>query len=80
MKDEDVVQSPDTGRSDRMPPGQQVTDDWPVLHYGSIPRVDVSNWSFTISGLVETEQKLNFEQISSLPQEKVFSDIHCVTG
>jgi DMSO/TMAO reductase YedYZ molybdopterin-dependent catalytic subunit len=80
MKDEDVVQSPDTGRSDRMPPGQQVTDDWPVLHYGSIPRVDVSNWSFTISGLVEIEQKLNFEQISSLPQEKVFSDIHCVTG
>jgi DMSO/TMAO reductase YedYZ molybdopterin-dependent catalytic subunit len=80
MKDEDVVQSPDTGRSDRIPPGQQVTDDWPVLHYGSIPRVDVSNWSFTISGLVESEQKLTFEQFTSLPQEKVFSDIHCVTG
>ncbi|HEX7515029.1 MAG TPA: sulfite oxidase-like oxidoreductase [archaeon] len=80
MKDEDAVQSPDTCRSDRIPPGQKVTDDWPVLHYGSIPRVDVSNWSFTISGLVETEQKLNFDQFTSLPQARVFSDIHCVTG
>lgn len=80
MKDEHVVQSPDTNRSDRIPPGQQETDNWPVLHYGSIPRVDISKWSFAISGLVEKEQKLNFEQFSSLPQAKVFSDIHCVTG
>jgi DMSO/TMAO reductase YedYZ molybdopterin-dependent catalytic subunit len=80
MKDKNVVQSPDTGRSDRIPPGQQETDNWPVLHYGVIPRVDITKWSFTISGLVETEQKLNFEQFTSLPQVKVFSDIHCVTG
>jgi DMSO/TMAO reductase YedYZ molybdopterin-dependent catalytic subunit len=80
MKDKNVVQSPDTGRSDRIPPGQQETDNWPVLHYGAIPRVDITKWSFTISGLVETEQKLNFEQFTSLPQVKVFSDIHCVTG
>ena len=80
MKDKQVVQSPDTGRSDRIPPGQQETDNWPVLHYGAIPQVDITKWSFTISGLVETEQKLNFEQFTSLPQEKVFSDIHCVTG
>jgi DMSO/TMAO reductase YedYZ molybdopterin-dependent catalytic subunit len=51
-----------------------------VLHYGAISRVDITKWSFTVSGLVEKEQKLNFEQFSSLPQEKVFSDIHCVTG
>ena len=80
MKDKQVVQSPDTGRSDRIPPGQQETDNWPVLHYGAIPQVDITKWAFTISGLVETEQKLNFEQFTSLPQEKVFSDIHCVTG
>jgi DMSO/TMAO reductase YedYZ molybdopterin-dependent catalytic subunit len=80
MKDKQVVQSPDTGRSDRIPPGQQETDNWPVLHYGAIPQVDITKWSFTISGLVETEQKLNFEQFTSLPQVKVFSDIHCVTG
>ncbi|MGZ5521413.1 MAG: sulfite oxidase-like oxidoreductase [Halobacteriota archaeon] len=80
MKDKQVVQSPDTGRSDRIPPGQQETDNWPVLHYGAIPQVDITKWSFTISELVETEQKLNFEQFTSLPQVKVFSDIHCVTG
>jgi DMSO/TMAO reductase YedYZ molybdopterin-dependent catalytic subunit len=80
MEDKNVVQSPDTGRSDRIPPGQQETDNWPVLHYGAISRVDITKWSFTVSGLVEKEQKLNFEQFSSLPQEKVFSDIHCVTG
>ncbi|MGZ8932082.1 MAG: molybdopterin-dependent oxidoreductase [Halobacteriota archaeon] len=44
------------------------------------PQIDITKWSFTISGLVETEQKLNFEQFTSLPQVKVFSDIHCVTG
>jgi len=80
MKDKQVVQSPDTGRSDRIPPGQQETDNWPVLHYGAIPQVDIAKWSFTISGLVESEQKLTFEQFTSLPQENVFSDIHCVTG
>lgn len=80
MIDEHVVPSPDTDRSDRIPPGQQETDNWPVLHYGSIPRVDITKWTFTISGLVETERKLNFEQFTSLPQQKVFSDIHCVTG
>ena len=67
MKDEDVVQSPDTDRSERIPPGQEETDNWPVLHYGTIPRVDITKWSFTISGLVEIEQKLNFEQFTSLP-------------
>jgi DMSO/TMAO reductase YedYZ molybdopterin-dependent catalytic subunit len=80
MKDKNVVQSPDTGRSDRIPPSQNETDNWPVLQDGAIPHVDINKWSFTISGLVETEQKLNFEQFTSLPQAKVFSDIHCVTG
>lgn len=80
MKDEKIVQSSDTLRSERIPPGQNETVDWPVLHYGSVPKVDVSKWMFTISGSVETELKLNYQQFASLPQERVFSDIHCVTG
>jgi DMSO/TMAO reductase YedYZ molybdopterin-dependent catalytic subunit len=80
MKDEKIVQSSDTLRSERIPPGQNETVDWPVLHYGSVPKVDISKWTFTISGSVETELKLNYQQFASLPQEKVFSDIHCVTG
>jgi len=77
---EDGIRSPDTTRSERIPPGQQQTQEWPVLHYGGIPHVDISKWTFTISGLVESERKLNFEEFSSLPQETVFSDVHCVTG
>jgi len=80
MKDEKVVESPDVQRSDRIPPGQRETVDWPVLHYGSVPKINAATWTFTISGLVETELKLSYEQFASLPQEKVFSDIHCVTG
>ena len=80
MKDEKIVQSSDTLRSERIPPGQNETVDWPVLHYGSVPKVDVSKWMFTISGSVEKELRLNYQQFASLPQEKVFSDIHCVTG
>ena len=80
MKGEKVVQSSDTQRSERIPPGQNETVDWPVLHYGSVPKVDISKWTFAISGSVETERKLNYQQFTSLPQEKVFSDIHCVTG
>jgi DMSO/TMAO reductase YedYZ molybdopterin-dependent catalytic subunit len=80
MQDKNVFQSPDTRKSDRIPPGQQETDNWPVLHNSTIPRVDITKWSLTISGLVETKQKLNFEQLTSLPQTKVYSDIHCVTG
>ncbi|MGZ4902127.1 MAG: sulfite oxidase-like oxidoreductase [Halobacteriota archaeon] len=80
MQDEKVVQSPDVQRSDRIPPGQRETVDWPVLHYGSVPKIETSAWTFTISGLVDKELTLNYEQFSSLPQEKVFSDIHCVTG
>lgn len=42
--------------------------------------MDASKWKFTISGLVEKEQKLDIGEFMSLPRVKVFSDIHCVTG
>jgi DMSO/TMAO reductase YedYZ molybdopterin-dependent catalytic subunit len=37
---------------DRLPPGQKPTDGWPVLHYGSIPRIDTADWKFEMGGLV----------------------------
>jgi len=77
---EEVINSPDTERKDRIPPGQRVTEKWPTLHYGVVPDVDISQWTFTISGLVEKERKLDYEEFMSLPRVKVFSDIHCVTG
>lgn len=80
MKSENIIRSPDTERGDRIPPGQRVTENWPVLHYGSVPKIDISKWTFTISGLVKKKRKLSYKEFMSLPRVKVFSDIHCVTG
>ena len=79
MKDEDTIISPDTRRQNRVPPGQSVTDGWPILHYGGVPRIEESLWRFRIFGLVEKERNLNFDEFMALPRVKVFSDVHCVT-
>jgi len=80
MKVEKVIKSSDTEREDRIPLGQRVTEKWPVLHHGSVPRIDISTWVFTISGMVEKERKISYEEFMSLARVKVLSDIHCVTG
>jgi DMSO/TMAO reductase YedYZ molybdopterin-dependent catalytic subunit len=79
-KEERIIRSPDTERKDRIPPGQRATDKWPVLHHGRVPDIDVSSWVFTISGLVEREHRLSYQEFMLLPQVRVLSDIHCVTG
>jgi DMSO/TMAO reductase YedYZ molybdopterin-dependent catalytic subunit len=63
----------------RLPPGQIVTDKWPVLHYGSVPRVDLSRWDFRVHGLVEKPARWTWEELRALPRVQVRSDIHCVT-
>jgi DMSO/TMAO reductase YedYZ molybdopterin-dependent catalytic subunit len=68
----------DDGRP-RLPPGQRLTDGWPVLHYGSIPRIDLATWELKVFGLVEQELTLSWEQFMALPQESSRSDMHCVT-
>ena len=80
MKDEKVIKSPDTERKDRIPPGQRTTQKWPVLHYGRVPSIDISKWAFTISGVVEKERKISYQEFMFLPRVRIFSDIHCVTG
>jgi DMSO/TMAO reductase YedYZ molybdopterin-dependent catalytic subunit len=66
-------------RDPRLPPGQVKTEKWPVLHYGSVPRVDLSRWDLRVHGLVERPQKWSWEEFQSLPRVQVRSDIHCVT-
>ncbi len=80
MKEENVIKSPDTEKKERVPPGQKVSEKWPVLHYGTVPNIDVSQWTLTISGLVKEERKISHQEFMLLPRVKVFSDIHCVTG
>jgi DMSO/TMAO reductase YedYZ molybdopterin-dependent catalytic subunit len=63
----------------RIPPGQQLTVKWPVLQYGAIPDVDLSTWSFEITGLVELPMRFTWQEFLSLPRSTRSNDIHCVT-
>lgn len=76
----ELIRSPDVERKDRVPPGQKLVEEWPVLHYGRVQRIDPSKWTFTVFGLVEKELKLDYQEFMSLPRVKVLSDVHCVTG
>jgi DMSO/TMAO reductase YedYZ molybdopterin-dependent catalytic subunit len=63
----------------RVPPGQYVVDDFPVLSAGPTPRTPLSDWSFTIRGLVDEPLTWTWDAFRALPSETVDVDIHCVT-
>ncbi len=69
----------DPGAAARTPPGQYLTGKFPVLHYGSIPRVDLATWDFRVYGLVDAPLTLTWEQLRALPRMSQTVDIHCVT-
>ncbi|MBI5360326.1 MAG: sulfite oxidase-like oxidoreductase [Planctomycetes bacterium] len=79
MKPDKTITSPDTLRKDRVPPGQHVTQNFPVLHHGDVPAIDLNKWNFRITGLVKKERTLSFSEFTALPITQVLSDIHCVT-
>jgi len=63
----------------RLPPGQSLTEKFPVLHYGPIPPFDESLWDFRIWGEVEKPLKLSWAEFSQLPRKVMNYDLHCVT-
>lgn len=63
----------------RLPPGQSLTEKFPVLHYGPIPRVDLSAWTLRIFGAVDEEVVWNWTEFNQLPRTKIAMDLHCVT-
>src|SRR6202795_1445762 len=64
----------------RLPPGQYLTEKWPVLHAGSVPRYDdLTTWTLRVFGEVEQELELSWKQFSELPRTSNVQDIHCVT-
>ena len=63
----------------RLPPGQSLTNKFPVLHYGSIPTFNPETWDFRVYGEVENEITWTWEEFKKLPHTKVKMDIHCVT-
>src|SRR5690242_4868741 len=64
---------------DRLPPGQYVTEKWPVLHYGSVPKFNKETWDFKVWGLVENPLRFTYDEFLALPHTNFTSDIHCVT-
>lgn len=63
----------------RLPPGQVLTEKWPVLTYGETPPVDRRTWTFRCFGLVEQAVSWTWEEFGRLPRVEVTSDVHCVT-
>jgi DMSO/TMAO reductase YedYZ molybdopterin-dependent catalytic subunit len=63
----------------RLPPGQSLTQKFPVLHYGPVPRTDLAKWDLRVFGEVEEEVTWNWEQFNKLPRTQIKMDIHCVT-
>jgi DMSO/TMAO reductase YedYZ molybdopterin-dependent catalytic subunit len=65
---------------DRLPPGQKVVDDWPVLTYGGTPRIDPASWRLRVFGAVDREVEFGRDELRALPSSTVHCDIHCVTA
>ena len=63
----------------RLPPGQYLTEKWPVLHAGSIPETDLARWDFRVFGEVDRPIQLSWDELLALPAVEVTVDIHCVT-
>jgi DMSO/TMAO reductase YedYZ molybdopterin-dependent catalytic subunit len=63
----------------RLPPGQYLTEKWPVLHAGTVPHTDLATWDFKVFGEVEEPVTLSYDELKALPQTEITTDIHCVT-
>ena len=66
-------------RDPRLPPGQTLVEDWPVLSAGVTPQIEPADWSFEIKDETGTEHKWNWDEMRALGLEDITTDIHCVT-
>ncbi len=62
-----------------VPPGQTVTEGFPVLHVGEVPTIDPTTWRLRFFGLVENPFELSYDELRALPPTQWRGDIHCVT-
>ena len=63
----------------RVPPGQYVTRDFPVLSAGPTPRTPLDRWSFSVTGEVDEPRTWTWDEFRALSNEEITRDIHCVT-
>lgn len=74
-----VTRRPEQNQGNRVPPGQFLTDRFPVLHYGSVPVINLDAWDFRVFGKVKQPLRLSWQQLRALPETTLTTDIHCVT-
>jgi len=67
------------GQEGRLPPGQYLTEDFPVLSAGPTPHTPLADWTFSITHGGATEQSWSWQEFRAVPSEDVTADIHCVT-
>src|SRR5207249_3847231 len=68
----------DPEQAGRLPPGQYLTNGFPVLSAGPTPYTPKDKWDFTVVGAVETPQRWTWDEFQQLPREPITADIHCV--
>jgi DMSO/TMAO reductase YedYZ molybdopterin-dependent catalytic subunit len=69
----------DDAQAARIPPGQYLTTDFPVLSAGPTPHTPLNQWTFTIDGAVVQSRQWTWDELQALPQDTFTVDIHCVT-
>jgi DMSO/TMAO reductase YedYZ molybdopterin-dependent catalytic subunit len=69
----------DVADSSRVPPGQHVVPDFPVLSAGPTPKVPLAEWTFSIVGEVDEPKRWTWDELRLLPSQSITVDIHCVT-
>jgi len=67
------------GDSGRVPPGQYLVDDFPVLSAGPTPHTPLEEWDFTVTGELDEPRRWTWDEFRALPSETITTDIHCVT-
>ena len=63
----------------RLPPGQALSEKFPVLHYGPVPGFNPATWDFRLWGEVQMARRLSWDEFNRLPRTRLSLDIHCVT-
>jgi DMSO/TMAO reductase YedYZ molybdopterin-dependent catalytic subunit len=71
---------PETPPGVQLPPGQYLTDGFPVLSAGPTPHIPLDQWEFTVTGSVAEDRRWSWDELQALPRESITVDIHCVTS
>ena len=69
----------DQAPPDRVPPGQFVTREFPILSAGPTPRTPLSAWDFQVRGAISRPRRWSWDEFQALPRDEINVDIHCVT-